>query len=766
EHFEELQKKFDALTESYGAQGQKCSSLETDLGRLTSKNSEFEAEIKSLLDRIDTATKALEDEKRQRLCIEKNQKELAATKEREDREYEATIGALRNEQDLLKADLVRAGQENDTLLAAKQDLEEQLSAAVNAGAQSDKLSKSTASELEQANDELETERRLRHTAEENTLQAVQAKDSLEKEIRERDERIQELAQESESHKQSHGSLEEKVSELSRLYKESEDALGQAAADLETERSLRSAKEESLSQVTAAQEAREKELLAALEEKANELRERDECIRELTEESESHKQSHGSLEENVSELSRLYKVSEDALGQASADLETERSLRSAKEESFSQIQQEKSALEQKISNLETLAARIPVLESDLVAERGAITEKESGYEDRIKKLNERLLTEQDIREKSEAALRESAAQKQELEEKLAAIKLAESSSQNEQLLTATKRMQSLEEQLLDSEHEQAQKENALQDLSAKTGQIMAQLEEEREHHRKTREDLAEAHKALALSKKPVIPGEATQENDIRSHAIIRKTPELPAVVRHESHALPVLRMVHTDIKPVIVETPVKLRPVEQSSEPHIQIRSIEDLFEDPTETQDYGIHNVADSVRSTLPEPEEKGINENAIPEPGKMIPDTNTKEKTLPESENDNKNDGNPEYPDSAASPEEDKSDEIEISGEEVREEDSDNENSEDDENTEEEIDALSDTDGHVTITGESVNPQQWLELVKWAHNAPGLTREQRIRIFKFGRLIQKGKRLTGRQEEQLSELLTLAHAKGYPSTR
>ncbi len=61
-----------------------------------------------------------------------------------------------------------------------------------------------------------------------------------------------------------------------------------------------------------------------------------------------------------------------------------------------------------------------------------------------------------------------------------------------------------------------------------------------------------------------------------------------------------------------------------------------------------------------------------------------------------------------------------------------------------------------------SFSRQQWFDLMKWAHNSEALSHENRIRFIKLGRLIQKGRRLTGRQEAQLAELVTLAHAMGY----
>ena len=65
-----------------------------------------------------------------------------------------------------------------------------------------------------------------------------------------------------------------------------------------------------------------------------------------------------------------------------------------------------------------------------------------------------------------------------------------------------------------------------------------------------------------------------------------------------------------------------------------------------------------------------------------------------------------------------------------------------------------------------SFDRQQWLDLVKWAHNTNALSHEDRIRIVKLGRLIQKGRRLTRRQEAQLAEPVALARARGYQANK
>ena len=59
-------------------------------------------------------------------------------------------------------------------------------------------------------------------------------------------------------------------------------------------------------------------------------------------------------------------------------------------------------------------------------------------------------------------------------------------------------------------------------------------------------------------------------------------------------------------------------------------------------------------------------------------------------------------------------------------------------------------------------NRAQWFDLLKWAHHSGTLTQEQRMQIVRMGRLIQKGRKLTHKQEEQVKEMLILVQAQGY----
>ena len=61
-----------------------------------------------------------------------------------------------------------------------------------------------------------------------------------------------------------------------------------------------------------------------------------------------------------------------------------------------------------------------------------------------------------------------------------------------------------------------------------------------------------------------------------------------------------------------------------------------------------------------------------------------------------------------------------------------------------------------------SFNRRQWLSLIKWARHSESLSHDQRLQIIRMGRLIQKNRRLTREQEEQVGEMIALVQALGY----
>ena len=56
----------------------------------------------------------------------------------------------------------------------------------------------------------------------------------------------------------------------------------------------------------------------------------------------------------------------------------------------------------------------------------------------------------------------------------------------------------------------------------------------------------------------------------------------------------------------------------------------------------------------------------------------------------------------------------------------------------------------------------RWLDILRWSHHCDALESEQRMHIVRLGRLIQKGRKLTRNQEEQVLEMVALVKSLGY----
>ena len=74
-------------------------------------------------------------------------------------------------------------------------------------------------------------------------------------------------------------------------------------------------------------------------------------------------------------------------------------------------------------------------------------------------------------------------------------------------------------------------------------------------------------------------------------------------------------------------------------------------------------------------------------------------------------------------------------------------------------------TGGPVPSGDISFNRNQWLDLLKWSHHSDSLSQEQRLRIVRMGRLIQKDRKLTNKQQDQVREILAFVYSLGYRPT-
>ena len=71
-------------------------------------------------------------------------------------------------------------------------------------------------------------------------------------------------------------------------------------------------------------------------------------------------------------------------------------------------------------------------------------------------------------------------------------------------------------------------------------------------------------------------------------------------------------------------------------------------------------------------------------------------------------------------------------------------------------------SEGQVPQGGFSFNRNQWMDLLKWAHHSGALSQDQRLKIVRMGRLIQKDRKLTKKQQDQIREIIAFVYALGY----
>lgn len=240
------------------------------------------------------------------------------------------------------------------------------------------------------------------------------------------------------------------------------------------------------------------------------------------------------------------------------------------------------------------------------------------------------------------------------------------------------------------------------LEGEIDQARSALADEWEGHIDAQERLA----ATAAVRQPVagsFPEGELESEKAKKRDLIVKGPDLPVSIGKQSHSLSAVKIPGTDITPVP------------------QIKNVEDLFEDePEETRkEEELPNVS-IIQEVAGETEEDEDQNPGMPLPG------------------DDAVDG-----DDA------------ILGEET----ADGEDLPDDDD----MAAVSPgSSGSLAFPGIAFNRAQWFDLLKWTHHSGTLTQEQRMQIVKMGRLIQKGRRLTRKQEEQVTEMLALVQAQGY----
>jgi len=345
-HHDELQQKYDALTASLGAEREKAATREGDVERLAAEKRQLENDLLSARGQIEAISVVLDEEKRLRAAAELNAKNGIESKNDELRELAATIDALRSDLDARGSELSLAGKERDEAQAAYKDASDRLAAMELAKGQSDKVARSAAVEMEQAREQLETERRLRHGAEENAAAAEQAKENIGQNLRatleaaesarqELQAKLAGVSQELEREREAHKTAAETLAEAQSNREELQVQLAEVSRELEKEREARKTSSGKLDQAMAGltEAAGLADRFKTVERDLLTAQERQRSLEE---------QLRTSEREQAQKEAALQSLTED-LGQISSALASEKDLRRAAEHAYEEIKTELSAV---------------------------------------------------------------------------------------------------------------------------------------------------------------------------------------------------------------------------------------------------------------------------------------------------------------------------------------------------------------------------------------------------------------------------------------
>ena len=404
---------------------------------------------------------------------------------------------------------------------------------------------------------------------------------------------------------------------------------------------------------------------------------------------------------------------DDLERTKAELETERRIRRTAEVNLQKTAQDSSKLKGEIAR--------------------AVAERE-GLKAALEK--ERLLHTATA-EKARAAAHakehveiefKSVKEDHERHDDLRAAKIQKLTQDFEQVLA---RHRDLELKVKTLESDKAAAEARAEALVNDIQQTRTALADEWEEHMNDEKRLAATEKKATPVAQSLSDTEKVSLERERKWAVVVKQTDLPAEIRSNPKAIVVTKSPAT---PAVSENPY-------NNQGTLSL-GIEDLFEDVPSPAPVDQIPVSQSPQ-TVPVEETQG--EITKADPAKEI---ETTDKPVSYQEADK-----PEVSEQGVEPE-------------ACEEAEDKEEPEDNEDVYEEdkgdqIKTLNNF-GPPSGYGISFNRQQWFDLLKWSHHSGALSHEQRMQIVRMGRLIQNGRKLTPKQDEQVREMMALVQTLGY----
>ncbi|MDD1681946.1 MAG: response regulator [Methanoregula sp.] len=788
-------------TKVIGIINENLKSKEQTIADLTRQLSDREQKVRDQIAAIDQLTRdlstektACEDTRGELQRVEQEKAESLAAHQATIDQLQRQVSELSSELATVKPALEQARSDLEKETTRRKEAEDELSTTTSLEEEAEKALSILTTEFEQLKINLGTEKNRATEAEQELRAVLQAKDQAEQDLtgiindlkdtakeqaaalsRLREESGSEIARlNEESEKEITRLREESEKEISRLKEESGSEIVRLRGELESEQARLVQTVENLNAVTAAKEQSESSLQAiidagqqalselqarfdsaqksaeqklsslsgtlaetkaALEAETRNAASRNEDLARVGEEKEKAEaqaetlagsirelqealvQEKNRYRENEARMNGLIQQRDLEIGELRTAHDDTRTALSSHESSLGQLNREldaaASARMELEGKLQAAEEKIRQIDQDLVSTseaRELDKQKFSSLNDEMERVKTSLEQETLRRQETEDQLRDALSQQQHMEQDLDRL-VAETRALHADLIAerrmhedAKEQNQSLEEQVAALNQEKREAEQAAADLSAEIDQARVALADEWEDHMTDKERLSAAAAAKPQSRPAPFAGVRREAEIIKKRSLIVKTPNIPSEIR----PLP---------KSMVAIDPVK---VSEFDTPHI--KSVEDLYEDD------------DDDRKKPAERPVVSIVQEPATEPVRDV------------------------LPDVMSDPSRDEDGFFEDSGLTGTDSDDISDDDEDDD------DSSGEQNDSAPVSGQNIafNRAQWLDLLKWSHHCDVLSQDQRMQIVRMGRLIQKGRRLTNKQEEQVLEMIALVQRLGY----
>jgi DNA-binding response OmpR family regulator len=591
-------------------------------------------------------------------------------------------------------------------------------------------------EYEQQKGAFEAEKKRADSAEQEIVGVMQAKTESEQDLSRVITELNTTAKEQAAELQC---LKGEIDNFNQQLEKLQENLSDTTAALENESGILKLQKERFEELLVEKEKTDRQLQSVLQE-----------LTEVKDSVESGEQKRISLASNLGEMIADKEKSEQtmkslsaSLERAKAEIEFEREERRAIEEKLEKTTKERD------NALEMLRHEYDTIQSDLDSNKLTLAERERDLEATIA-----------IREALENDLNEIKAKNKTLEEELNLASqyrtqsgqqsrtLSEELEQVKAALDTERRLRRIAEEKVKAAAQQ--QENLERNLRSTHDEMERAKKERDTTFRRFKEDLETAsHQISALEEKISVlerekpaPGEARRERldeqKVNIGLAVQPEPHLPVIIGPVSQSL-------------TVELPSQPQP---SSKPLKGVSSSEISKETPRVFSGViqKVPDIAGADDIFLEHPQEpKGGDSSTGPSITTDAADEhavlNSPEPSIEKSSVEDDEEG-PSGLIDEAQPEQEDEEEPEEGGEKAEYEGSD--------------ESTYEAEGQVPSAGFSFNRNQWMDLLKWAHHSGALSQDQRLKIVRMGRLIQKDRNLTKKQQDQIREIIAFVYALGY----